>query len=108
MPVTTTVVGDYPLPAEVQIALYRIAQESLNNIIKHARASQARVSLHCTDEQVTLDIGDDGLGFDPDAAQAHHLGLEIMYERAQAIGAMLKIESRPGHGTRIEVEWPRP
>jgi PAS domain S-box-containing protein len=105
MPVTTTVVGDCGLPADVQIALYRIAQEALNNITKHARASQAKVSLHCEPGQVRLSISDDGLGFDPDAAVAHHLGLDIMRERAETIGAVLRIESQPSHGTRIEVEW---
>ncbi|MGD9316360.1 MAG: PAS domain-containing protein [Anaerolineae bacterium] len=105
MPVTTTVVGDYPLPADVQIGLYRIAQEALNNITKHARASQAKLGLHCEPGQVRLSISDDGLGFDLESAQAHQLGLEIMRERAQAIGASLTIESQPSHGTRIEVHW---
>jgi signal transduction histidine kinase len=107
MPVTTTVVGDCPLPADVQIALYRIAQEALNNIIKHSRASQAKLSLHCAPGQIRLRISDDGLGFVLDSAQAHHMGLQIMRERAQAIGASLTIESQPGHGTRIEVQWHR-
>jgi PAS domain S-box-containing protein len=105
--VTTTIVGKCPLPADVQIALYRIAQEALNNITKHARASQAKLSLHCAPGQVRLRISDDGHGFDLDTAQAHHLGLRIMRERAQAIGATLTIESRPDHGTRIEVNWHR-
>jgi PAS domain S-box-containing protein len=107
MPVTTTVVGDCPLPADVQITLYRIAQEALNNITKHSRASRAKLSLHCAPGQARLHISDDGLGFDLDSAQAHHMGLQIMRERAQAIGASLMIESQPGHGTRIEVQWHR-
>jgi signal transduction histidine kinase len=105
MPVTTTVVGDCPMPADVQIALYRIAQESLNNVTKHARASQAKVSLRCQPGQVRLQISDDGMGFDPGTVSARHLGLVIMRERAQAIGAALSIESQPGHGARISVEW---
>jgi PAS domain S-box-containing protein len=105
MPVTTTVVGECPLPADVQIALYRIAQEALNNITKHARASQAKVSLHCKSGQVKLRISDDGRGFDLDAAEPHQMGLRIMRERAQAIGVTLQIKSQPGHGTRIEVDW---
>ena len=104
-PVTLTVVGDCDLTADVQIALYRIAQEALNNITKHARPSQAKVSLHNEPGLVRLRISDDGIGFDPEAASAHHLGLDIMRERAEAIGAMLRIESQPSHGTRIEVEW---
>jgi PAS domain S-box-containing protein len=105
MPVTTTLVGDSTLPADVQIALYRIAQEALNNTTKHARASQARLSLHCEPALVRLRISDNGLGFDPDNAQTQQLGLRIMHERAEAIGATLRIESQPSHGTRIEVEW---
>jgi signal transduction histidine kinase len=93
------------LPAEAQIALYRIAQEALNNIAKHARASQAKVSLHNEPGLVRLRISDDGIGFDPDSALAHQLGLDIMRDRAEAIGAVLRIESQPGHGTRIGVEW---
>jgi PAS domain S-box-containing protein len=108
MPITTTVVGDCEVPDDVQIALYRIAQEALNNVIKHARASQAKLSLHCQPGQVRLSIGDDGLGFDLESAQAHQLGLDIMRERAEAIGASLGIESQPGHGSRVEVNWRRP
>jgi PAS domain S-box-containing protein len=105
MPVTTTVVGDCELPADVQIALYRIAQEALNNVTKHARASQAKVSLHNEPGRVRLRISDNGTGFDPGTVSVDHLGLNIMRERAEAIGATLRIESQPSHGTRIEVEW---
>jgi signal transduction histidine kinase len=107
VPVTTNVIGDGPLPPDVQVALYRIAQEALNNISKHANADQATLSLHCTPERVKLRITDDGRGFEPDRAQGHHLGLEIMRERAQAIGAALEVESGPGQGTRITADWPR-
>jgi two-component system nitrate/nitrite sensor histidine kinase NarX len=105
MPVTTTIVGDCPLPADVQVALYRIAQEALNNITKHARASQAKLGLHCDPGQVRLCISDDGVGFDLESARADQFGLEIMRERAQAIGASLTIDSQPGQGTRLEVDW---
>ena len=93
------------LPSQVETGLYRITLEALNNILKHARASQAKLSLHCEPGQVRLRISDDGLGFDLDTAQTQHFGLEIMRERSQAIGASLTIESQPGHGTRIEVHW---
>jgi two-component system nitrate/nitrite sensor histidine kinase NarX len=106
-PVTTTVVGDCALPDEVQVALYRIAQEALNNVTKHARASEAKLSLLCQPAQVRLSVSDDGRGFDLESAQAHQLGLAIMRERAEAIGASLQIESQPSHGTRIEVLWRR-
>jgi PAS domain S-box-containing protein len=106
MPVDVTVTDDRPLPPEVHIALYRITQEALNNISKHARANRAHVSLCCEPERVVLCIGDDGRGFDPGTTQSHQLGMEIMRERAQAIGASFKIESQPGKGTEIRVTWP--
>ena len=106
MPVTTQVTGDCNLPAEARIALYRIAQEALNNVVRHARASRATVELHCGTEYARLRISDDGRGFDPVTVRSGHLGLDIMRERAQAIGAELCIESQPGQGTHVLVEWP--
>ncbi len=105
MPVTTKLVGECSLPAEVQIALYRIAQEALNNIAKHARASQAMLSLECGPGHAKLSIKDDGCGFDQETIEPHQLGLGIMHERAQAAGATLKIESQPGQGTLVTVDW---
>ena len=105
MPITTRVTGDCNLPAEARIALYRIAQEALNNIVKHARASRATVELHCDAGYARLRISDDGHGFDPLRVPHGHLGLDIMRERAQAIGAELCIESQSDKGTRILVEW---
>ncbi|HEX9091950.1 MAG TPA: GAF domain-containing sensor histidine kinase, partial [Anaerolineales bacterium] len=113
------------LPPEVHIAFYRITQEALNNVVKHARAHQVTVKLVYTgasqalplrpasNEQpssesrlsVFLSIRDDGRGFDPSKIPHGHLGLGIMQERAQAIGAILTIESQPGHGTLITVLW---
>ena len=109
IPITLTVEGgDRTLPAEVQLALYRISQEALNNVAKHAGSSQAEVSLRYYPEQVELIISDDGCGFDPSCVSPEHLGLGIMYERAAAIQAMMKLTSSPGHGTRIEVVWADP
>jgi len=117
VPVTVTVEGRVDLPADVHVALYRIAQEALNNVVKHARASQVTVSLRCYPpfppdigwEQrggaVELLIRDDGRGFDVDDVEPGELGLGIMRERAQAIGASLNIESQPGHGTQVAVVW---
>ena len=105
VPVELTVDGDCPLPPEVQIALYRIAQEALNNIAKHARASQAVVELRCQRDRVELGISDDGRGFDPSSISPEHLGLGIMRERARAIGAELEIKSELGSGTRVAVTW---
>ena len=104
----TRVSGQCPrqLPAEVRIALYRIAQEALNNIVKHARARNVLVELLYTPSGgVTLRISDDGCGFDPEAFPAGHLGLDIMRERVASIGARLSIHSAADEGTQIKVSW---
>jgi signal transduction histidine kinase len=104
--ITTTTVGSAPLAEDVQAALYRIAQEALNNVDKHARATRAAVQLHCRpDGTVMLRINDNGCGMDPDKANPNRLGLNIMRERAQEIGALLTIASQPGQGTQVTVEW---
>ncbi len=109
LPVTLTLEsqGQGTLAPDVQIALYRIAQEALNNIAKHAGATQARLHLRLgEDGRVALTIADDGQGFDPAGVSAEHLGLSIMRERAAAIGARLEVASQPGEGTQITVFWP--
>jgi signal transduction histidine kinase len=100
------------LPPDVHIGLYRIAQEALNNVVKHARASKVTVSLQCQaadngrDAQtVTLRVQDDGRGFDPTTIPAGRLGLQIMQERVHKLVAELTLESQPGAGTRITVVW---
>jgi GAF domain-containing protein len=97
--------AERPLPAEVQIALYRIAQETLSNTGKHAGASRAEIHLRQRAGTVGLHLTDNGRGFDPSSTPPGHLGLSIMHERARGIGARLRIESRPGAGTRIHVHW---
>jgi signal transduction histidine kinase len=103
--VTLTVKGDSSLSPDVQIALYRIAQEALNNVTKHASAAEASVDLHCQPGRVALSIQDDGRGFDPADALPDQLGLSIMRERAESIGATLGIRSQPDHGTHVTVDW---
>jgi ligand-binding sensor domain-containing protein/nitrate/nitrite-specific signal transduction histidine kinase len=116
IPVTVQIEGEAELrqaalPPDVQIALYRITQEALNNVIKHARAHLATVRLcYCPENQaepvhVLLSICDDGRGFDPAQLPHNRLGLGIMQERVQAIGGTLTIESQPGHGTQVTVVW---
>jgi signal transduction histidine kinase len=96
--------GEHGLPPDVQVGLYRIAQESLNNILKHAHASQAVVTLHIS-RSLRLTITDDGVGFDPAGVTPDHIGLRIMRERAEAIGAQFNVESSPGEGTQVSVVW---
>ncbi len=116
IPVVVETNGHYDLPPEVHIALYRIAQEALNNALKHARCESIHIVLSKTQlpkknggqsvgEQILLRISDDGCGFDQTKTPADHLGLKIMQERAQAIGADLTIESIPGRGTYLTVLW---
>jgi signal transduction histidine kinase len=97
--------GDSSLPAEIQVALYRIAQEALNNVAKHAAATEASVRLNCEPGRVALTIQDDGRGFDASEALPDQLGLRIMRERAETIGATLEISSDPGQGTQVRVDW---
>jgi signal transduction histidine kinase/ligand-binding sensor domain-containing protein len=94
-----------PLTNDEAINLYRIAQESLSNIIKHSKANMASVALHQTDDHLTLFIEDDGSGFVGDGSHSG-LGLKGVHERAGIIGAQLKIHSSPGKGTRITVLLP--
>jgi two-component system nitrate/nitrite sensor histidine kinase NarX len=108
LPVAVAVDGQRALPGEVQLALYRIAQEALTNVARHAGASRAAVSLRSTPEQVELRIADDGRGFDPAAVPAGHLGVGIMGERAGAIGAALRVDSRAGQGTQVVITWRDP
>jgi signal transduction histidine kinase len=112
--------GKCRLPEDVHVALYRIAQEALNNVVKHAHASRAQIVLRREPASAPSDsegglrdgakaeltISDDGRGFDLDTISPDHLGLGIIRERAGAIGAALSIESRPGTGTRVKVIWP--
>lgn len=105
LPIAVFVEGDAVLPPDVQVGIYRIAQEALNNVVKHARASNVSVRLVFQPDAVVLTVEDDGCGFDLDHVAAGHLGLGIMRERAAAIGAILQIDSRPGSGTRLSMVW---
>jgi signal transduction histidine kinase len=111
IPVALEVNGKAILPLEVKTAFYRIAQEALNNIAKHSRATKATIELRLNEEEQVgiviagLSISDDGKGFDPEKVTSQHLGICIMKERAESAGANLKITSREGEGTTVEVEW---
>lgn len=105
--VELTVEGVPDAPVEAHQALYRIGQEALNNAAKHSAARHVRVRLSGDDERVTLEVADDGAGFDPDATFPGHLGLHSMRERAAAVGGTVRISSRPGAGTRVRAAVPR-
>lgn len=96
---------DVRLPEEVETALYRIVQEALTNVARHARATRADVVLERRDGRIVLIVEDDGVGFVPDE-YSHRLGLFGMRERAEMLGGRLTIESQPGSGTTILLEVP--
>jgi signal transduction histidine kinase len=98
--------GVCDLPPNVKVTFYRIVQESLSNVIKHASANQVAILLRCDGQRAELTIQDDGHGFDLAAVTGDHFGLDMMRERIQAIGAGLQIESQPEQGTVIQVVWP--
>ncbi|MEM9955072.1 MAG: histidine kinase [Chloroflexota bacterium] len=91
------------LALEVKVALYRIAQEALNNAIQHANATKADISLTYEDNELCLCVIDNGHGFNPEKYESGHMGLRIMHERAESIQANLQITSSDGHGTTILV-----
>ncbi len=98
--------GECAIPIQVKRDLFRIAQEALNNVVKHARAQHVTLKLNQGMQQITLHICDDGQGFEINAVDGRHMGLQIMRERAKNIGACLAINSQPGAGTEIDVVWP--
>lgn len=100
------------LPREVELALYRIAQEALNNVVHHARARHAEVRI-AFDKEIKLEVEDDGVGFSvpkspTDFAPSGHFGLLGMRERADLIGGRLEVQSEAGRGTRLIVHMPFP
>lgn len=105
-----------PVPEEVQLTFYRVAQEALNNAVKHANAKRVSVSLNFSQLQdpgsesnerwqVKLSIKDDGVGFNTGVLRDERMGLGIMRERAENIGAALEIASQRGEGTRVTLNW---
>lgn len=105
LPIVLNIEGDCQLPPEVQVAFYRIAQESLNNVFKYARATRVNVSLFISSTMVRFEVCDNGVGFDMSTSKPTSLGMRIMRERAEAIGADFQINSTLGSGTCVEVTW---
>ena len=97
--------GERRLPREQERALFRIAQEALNNVVKHARTGKALVELRMGDEEVSLLVEDHGIGFDPSSVKpdGRSMGLVTMRERAELMGGTFEIGSQPGEGTRARV-----
>lgn len=99
----------YPLPVDAEVALLRLTQEALANAVRHARAERIAVTVTYLDDGVTLDVFDDGVGFDSQAVPAGRrptFGLHGMRERMAALGGSLTVESAPGEGTAVAVSLP--
>jgi signal transduction histidine kinase len=93
------------LPVAIEEGLYRIAQEALNNVLKHAHALTITVSLSQSDKLVTMEIADDGVGFELERVKGQGgMGLPAMQERAAALGGWLAVSSKPGEGARVVME----
>jgi PAS domain S-box-containing protein len=93
------------LPPQVKQVFYRITQEALNNIIKHTQATQVEIRFRWRGDKARLVINDDGQGFDSEQIAPTSLGMGIMRERAESVGAQLDISSAVGEGTRITLTW---
>jgi PAS domain S-box-containing protein len=96
------------LPAELESALFRIAQEALNNVVKHAAATHVHIGLERTERLARLEVADDGVGFDPARIPDGHLGVAGMRARTEKLGGRFGLESAVGRGTRIEAAIPLP
>ncbi|NLD50326.1 MAG: GAF domain-containing sensor histidine kinase [Clostridiaceae bacterium] len=111
IPISVNIDNCNNIPVDLKIVLYRITQEALNNISKHSGASKVSVCLVTSCDELSgntryeLSISDDGRGFDPNQVTGEHLGIGIMRERCEAIGAEFLIESTPGKGSNITVVW---
>jgi two-component system sensor histidine kinase DegS len=108
MPVTCEVDAPENLPDVYKITLYRLLQESLNNIVKHANATHAWVDLSVEDNMITLTIQDNGKGFDTSEVKSSGIGLSSMNERVTIAGGTLKITSAPERGTILSAQFALP
>ncbi len=105
LPVELVVEGDYELPPDVKVVFYRIAQESLNNIVKYSRATRVRIRICLDCDLVHLEINDNGIGFDTLVVKPTSLGMRIMRERAESIQAQFGINSAISQGTTVTIDW---
>ncbi len=102
--VTTVVSGERPLPLEVEQALYRVVQEALSNVARHAEADSVALTLSSSPDRVNLIIADNGRGFEPNDVAPHSLGLASMKQRLSEVGGALKIDSTLSTGTKVIAE----
>ena len=101
--------GEEPLlPFLAKEALYRIAQEALHNIVKHAHATTVELRLHAFATGIVLEVIDNGVGFNPEQSFPGHLGMQSMRERVAHLGGMVEITSAPGQGAQIRALIPQP
>ncbi|HEX6306045.1 MAG TPA: PAS domain-containing protein, partial [Anaerolineales bacterium] len=105
IPVQLVIEGQCEIPPQVKVAMYRIAQETLNNVAKHSNAEEVLLQVACEEQRVEVLIADNGEGFDPSRVPPDHLGLGIMKERAHDVSAELEINSAIGQGTRVSLVW---
>jgi signal transduction histidine kinase len=95
------------IPDDAALCLFRVAQESLRNVVKHSRAKSAEVELCGGQEEIRLTVTDSGVGYDSDQIRDQNgLGVISMRERLRALGGRLSIQSAPGEGTRVEAVVP--
>ncbi len=107
LPIFLQMDGDCEIPCDVKVEMYRIVQESLNNVVKYARATRVEINVRLEAGRVRMEIKDNGIGFDQTGVKPTSLGLRIMRERAEAIHARLHVDSQPGLGTTISLDWSR-
>jgi PAS domain S-box-containing protein len=105
IPISVKIVKKYGYSHRVELSFYRIAKEALNNIAKHSYATKAKLVLKSLPDKITMDIDDDGVGFNTKDTSHENLGLIIMKERAKIIDASLELESNPSKGTKISVVY---
>ncbi len=106
MEVEATLCEEPEASLEAKEAVYRIAQEALHNTVKHARAKKVEIKMECEPGRMTLELRDDGVGFDARNDFPGHLGLRSMRERASRLGGTLEVEAAPGRGTRVRARIP--
>jgi signal transduction histidine kinase len=102
--VRTMIEQEPTVSREIKHALYRVVQEALQNVIKHAHATRVELKLRQSDHSLTLEIKDNGTGFDTSQPFPGHLGLQSMQERITRFGGTFQVESQPSAGTHIHVE----